>query len=70
VQEFLKIQSDEVVIRMEKMLKKEKSRLSENEFYPMTSDEFNARIDKSLLDSSNGNLTENSDLIKEIQRWI
>lgn len=70
VQEFLKIQSEEVVIRMEKMLEREKSKLSENDFYPMTLEEFNDRIDRSLLDSSNEKMTENRDLIKEIQGWI
>ena len=39
------------------------------DFTPMTMDEFNKRIDKSLDDSKNGRLTENNDLIVEIQEW-
>ncbi len=69
VQEFMKIQSEEV-IRLEKILNKEKSKLSEMDFHQMTLDEFNQRVDKSLIDSSNGKMTENKDHITEIKRWI
>jgi toxin ParE1/3/4 len=69
VQEFLKVQSEEVVIRMEKFLKKEKEKFPESDFQPMSLDELNKRIDRSLLDASNGKITENTDLAKEIQEW-
>jgi len=70
VQEFLQIQSEEIVIRMEKALKREKKNISGSVLRPMTMDEFNKRVDQSLLDSENGNLTENDTLTKEIQEWI
>lgn len=70
VQEFLQIQSEELVIRMEKALKREKKNISGSVLRPMTMDEFNKRVDQSLLDSENGNLTENDTLTKEIQKWI
>lgn len=69
VKEFLKIQSEDVVIRLEKLLKKEKEKITNNDFSPLTLDEFNKRIDKSLLDSRNNRLTENKDLAAEIQKW-
>lgn len=69
VQEFLKVQSEEVVMRLEKVLKKEKKKSSEAVLSPMSLDELNKRIDKSLLDASNGKITENTDLAKEIQGW-
>lgn len=69
VKEFLKIQSEDVVIRLEKLLKKEKAKISDNDFSPLTLDEFNKRIDKSLFDSLNHRLTENKDLATEIQEW-
>lgn len=69
VQEFLKIQSEEVIIRLEKLLEKEKGKMNIEDFSPMTVDEFNKRIDKSLVDSKNGRLTENNDLTAEIQGW-
>ena len=69
VQEFLKIQSEEVIIRLEKLLEKEKGKMKIEDFSPMTVDEFNKRIDLSLVDSKNGRLTEINDLIAEIQGW-
>ena len=69
VQEFLKIQSEEVILRLEKLLEKEKGKMTTGEFTPMTIDELNKRIDESLNDSHYGKLTENSDLISEIKEW-
>ncbi len=69
VQEFLKIQSEEVILRLEKLLEKEKGKMTVVEFTPMTIDEFNERIDESLNDSHYGRLTENSVLITEIKEW-
>ncbi|HEY5510095.1 MAG TPA: hypothetical protein VIK10_03620 [Prolixibacteraceae bacterium] len=69
VQEFLKIQSEEIINRLEKLLEKEKGKITENDFTPLTLDEFNERIDKSLLDSKNDRLIENINLREEIQEW-
>jgi len=40
-----------------------------SDFSPITLEEFNKRIDQSLLDSQNDRLTENTDLTTEIQGW-
>ncbi len=67
IQEFLKLQSEEAISRLEKVLKKEKkmTRILE----PMTLDQFNKRIDKSLKDSREGKLTKATDLLSEIEKW-
>ncbi|MDP3181082.1 MAG: hypothetical protein Q8M67_04660 [Bacteroidota bacterium] len=69
VKEFLNIQSEDIVDRFEKMLKKEKIRSNEKDFQPMTLDEFYKRIDQSMLDSENDKLTSIDELIKEIEGW-
>lgn len=69
VKEFLNIQSEDIVDRFEKMLKKEKKGSIEKDFQPMTLDEFYKRIDQSMLDSKNGKLTSIDELIKEIDGW-
>lgn len=69
VKEFLNIQSEDIVDRFEKMLKKEKNRSNEKDFQPMTLDEFNKRVEQSMLDSKNGKLTNIDELIKEIEEW-
>lgn len=68
VQEFLKLQSEEAISRLEKLLKMEK-KWDGNGLEPMTVKEFNDRIDKSMKDSKNGRLTEVNDLLAEIEKW-
>ena len=69
VQEFLKLQSEEVVLRLEKLLRQETTSAMENEFKPMTMEEFNDRIDKSMEDSKNGRLIQATDLKAKIDKW-
>ncbi len=69
VQEFLSIQSEEVVSRLEKYLKKEKISMEEKTFKPMSIAELNRRIDQSEQDSINGRLTEMDDFLAEIEKW-
>jgi hypothetical protein len=69
VQEFLSIQNEEIIARLESFLKKEKKNCAEKEFHPMTMEELNRRIDQSEQDSINGRLTESKDLLKKIKKW-
>jgi len=69
VQEFLKLQSEEVVARLEKLLRKENASLTDDAFEPMTIEEFNDRIDRSMEDSKNGRLTSATDLKAKIDKW-
>ncbi len=64
IQEFLKLQSEDAILRLEKVLRKEK-KLSQS----MTKKELNKRIDKSMKDSQEGKLTESNDLMAEIEKW-
>ncbi|MCP9200007.1 hypothetical protein MKO06_08820 [Gramella sp. GC03-9] len=67
VQEFLKLQSEEAVIRLEKVLEEELS--SHSETPSISAENLNKRIDHSMKDSEAGRLTENEDLISEIKNW-
>ncbi len=69
IQEFLSIQSEEVVSRLEKYLKKEKISMEEKTLKPMSIAELNRRIDQSEQDSINGRLTEMDDFLAEIEKW-
>jgi hypothetical protein len=69
VQEFLKLQSEEAISRLEKLLKKEKKLTQSDDVQPMTVEQFNTRIDKSMEDSKKGKLTETNDLIADIEKW-
>lgn len=69
VQEFLKLQSEEVISHLEKILSKETKTLTNEEFEPFTIEEFNVRIDQSMDDSKNGKLIKASDLKAKIDKW-
>jgi hypothetical protein len=69
VQEFLKIQREDVIVRLEKLLKKETSKAEKEEAKPFSIEEFNNRINKSMLDSKHNRLTENKNLLVEINKW-
>lgn len=69
IQEFLNLQSEEVILQFEKLLSIEKKKISPKELNPMTLEEFNGRIDTSLKDSEEGRLTESGDLLSEIEKW-
>lgn len=66
IQEFLKLQNEELIIRLENMLKGNKS---VKQPVPMSIEEFNARIDQSLEDSANDRVIHVDDLIAEIKKW-
>ncbi|MEM9686997.1 MAG: hypothetical protein AAF934_08765 [Bacteroidota bacterium] len=68
VQEFLSIQSEEVISRLEKVLWKERKSSEQEAFKPMMIEEFNERIDKSMEDSKHGRLIEKSELKVRIDK--
>jgi hypothetical protein len=69
IQEFLKVQSEDVVDRLEKLLKKENSKLDKEDIQPFSMDELNHRINQSMVDSQNNKLTESDDILAEVQKW-
>jgi hypothetical protein len=69
VQEFLKIQSEEVISRLEKILRKNSKSSEQDNFTPISIEEFNSRIDKSMEDSKNGKLIVASELKAKIEKW-
>ncbi|WP_373055502.1 hypothetical protein [Zunongwangia sp. H14] len=65
VQEFLELQSEEAISRLEKVLEKEKRNDMENEIQPMTKKELNRRIDHSESDFKNNGFKKASELISK-----
>lgn len=58
IQEFLKLQSEDIVLRLERFLKMEK----ETTFKPLTTEELNKRIDLSESDFNNKKFKSNTEL--------
>lgn len=64
IQEFVKIQSEELISRLERILKS-----NDENFEPFSLEEFNSRIDHSLQDSKKDRVTESNELLSEIKEW-
>lgn len=64
IQEFLKIQSEEVISRLEKILKN-----NDEDIKLFSIEEFNSRINESLDDSKHNRITESNELLSEIKEW-
>lgn len=64
VQEFLKLKNEEKITQLENILRTKEG----TQFQPMSREEFNKRIDKSLSDSENDRVTEADDLLEEREK--
>jgi len=62
IQEFLRIQNEEIVIGLEKLLKQQKSEQYENELKPMDMKQYNDEIDQALNDSENDRVIKATEL--------
>ena len=65
IQEFLKVQSEEVISKLEKILTKS----DDSEFRPMSMNQFNAEIDESMEDFKAGRYSTSEELIEEVKGW-
>ena len=69
IQEFLRLQNEDIVIGLEKLLRERKAELIEKEIKPMTMEEYNADIDRAMDDSKNGKMIKATDLKTKVQKW-
>lgn len=68
VQEFLRLQNEEIISGLEKLLRKRKAELTEKNFKPMTMEQYDAEIDQAMEDSKNGRMIKATDLKAKIQK--
>lgn len=69
VQEFLRLQNEEIITGLENLLRKRKAELVEKNLKPMTMEQYDSEIDKALEDSKNGRMIKATDLKIKIQKW-
>ena len=69
VQEFLRLQNEEIISGLEKMLRTRKAELVENNLNPMSMQQFNDEIDQALNDSTKGQIIKATDLKTKVQKW-
>jgi len=65
IQDFLKLQSEEVIAQFEKLLKKAKNIEEENKLEKLTIEELNERISKSEDDFENKKFKTTSELLSK-----
>ncbi len=69
VQEFLRLQNEEIIAGLEQFLRKKKAEQVDRLMIPMSIDQLNNEIDLSMNDSTEGRLTSAKDLKKKVGTW-
>lgn len=69
VQEFLRLQNEEIVNQLENLLHEQKVQLLDLEMKPMSRDQFNKEIDQSINDVAQNRITSSKDLKSRIRKW-
>jgi len=69
IQEFLRLQNEEIVSGLEKFLRQRKAELIDEDFKPMTMEQYDAEIDQAMEDSKNGRMIKATELKAKIQKW-
>lgn len=69
VQEFLRVSDEEVIAKLEQVLRDERNKKLEKELSPMTMEEFYGMIDKADGDIKAGRVSEARELLKKVDKW-
>ena len=69
IQELLQVGNEEIVAKLEKILKAERKTQFEKSLNPMSEEEFNKIIDNSESDIKNGRMITARDLKKDVASW-
>jgi hypothetical protein len=69
VREFLTIESEASVARLEKILKKEKIQLFEENLLDKNFQTLNLEIDKAVLDAKKGRVIDVFELKEKVKKW-
>jgi len=70
VQEFLRLNNDGIVVKLENLLKHEKSKLYAENPEPFTLAQLNEIIDSAEEDAKNNRMKSVEELQKDIETWI
>ncbi|AWH85569.1 hypothetical protein HYN59_10815 [Flavobacterium album] len=69
VQEFLRLQNEEIISALEKFMHTSKAELTERNMSPMSLEQLNTETDQSIEDAQSGRITKASDLRDKIKKW-
>ncbi len=69
VQEFLRIRNIKLIEKLEKILLEDKAKEYEANLKPLSIDNFNKMVDKSIEDVTQGNVVDARELKESVKRW-
>lgn len=69
VQEFLRLRNIKLIEKLEKILLEDKAKDYEANLKPLSIDNFNKMIDKSIEDAKQGNVVNARDLKESVKKW-
>jgi len=69
VQEFLRLKDENIIDKLNKLLRSERKKKIERELKPFSKKELNEIIDSAEEDSNNERLTSATDLKNEVDSW-
>ena len=69
VQEFLRLQNEEIISGLEYFLRKKKLEVYEKNLKSMSLEQFDAEIDQALIDSEKENVITATELKEKIKKW-
>jgi len=69
VQEFLRISDEDLVDKLETILKTERKKRIDRGIKPMSTNEFNQMIEKAEDDVNNGRVIDARELLEKVEKW-
>jgi len=69
VQEFLRLRNIKLIEKLEKILLEDKAKDYEANLKPLSIDNFNKMVDKSIEDAIQGNVVDARELKESVKRW-
>ncbi len=69
IEEFLHISDENLISKLELLIRQEKKNLLENELTPMSLNEFHNLIDKAIQDSDAGRVITHEELKNKVNEW-
>jgi hypothetical protein len=69
VQEFLRLRNTKLIEKLERILLEDKAKDYEANLNPISIDNFNKMIDKSIEDVKHGNVINARDLKESVKKW-
>jgi hypothetical protein len=69
VQEFLRLRNIKLIEKLEKILLEDKAKDYEANLKPLSIDNFNKMVDKSIEDATQGNVVDARELKESVKKW-